>query len=68
MARQDLIEEKDLDPSRLLTSESKIGFVLPTFTIAAYKDYAFYFFYKKYPNVNENEFVTTDIDSLSTIL
>src|SRR5687767_7377464 len=31
LAKQDLAKDKDLDPSRLLTSESKIGFVLPTF-------------------------------------
>ena len=68
LATQDLAKEKDLDTSRLLTSTSKIGFVLPTFTMAAYKDYAFYFFYKKYPNVNENEFVTSDLGSLSPIL
>ena len=67
MAKQDLAEDKDLDPSRLLTSESKIGFVLPTFTMAAY-DNSFYTFYKKYPQVNENEYVTTDIDLLSPIL
>ena len=67
MAKQDLAEDKDLDPSRLLTSESKIGFVLPTFTMAAYGN-SFYTFYKKYPQVNENEYVTTDIDLLSPIL
>ncbi len=68
LAKQDLAEDKDLDPSRLLTSESKIGFVLPTFTMAAYDANSFYTFYKKYPQVNENEFVTTDIDLLSPSL
>ena len=31
LAKQDLAEDKDLDASRLLTSESKIGFVPPHF-------------------------------------
>ena len=35
--------------------------------MAAYDD-SFYTFYKKYPQVKENEFVTTDIDLLSAIL
>jgi hypothetical protein len=63
-----LPEIKDLDRSRLLASETKIGFVLPTFTMSAYGSNAFYTFYKKYAQVNENEFVTSDIDSLSPSL
>ena len=63
-----LPEIKDLDRSRLLASETKIGFVLPTFTMSAYGSNAFYTFYKKYAQVNENEFVTSDIDLLSPSL
>ena len=44
LAKQDLAEDKDFDASRLLTSESKIGLSLPTFTMAAYSDYAFLYF------------------------
>jgi hypothetical protein len=39
-------DNKDLDRSQLLASESRIGFVLPTFTMAAYGADAFYTFYK----------------------
>jgi hypothetical protein len=63
-----LPEIKDLDRSRLSASETKIGFVLPTFTMSAYGSNAFYTFYKKYAQVNENEFVISDIDSLSPSL
>jgi hypothetical protein len=51
-----------------LKSSNKIAFVIPTFTMAAYdnyKDDSFYTFYKKYAFVDENEFVTTDLDLLS---
>ena len=68
LALHELPENKDLDRSRLLTSESRIGFVLPTFTMAAYGENAFYAFFKTYAQVKENEFVTSDIDSLSSIL
>ena len=67
LAKQDLAEDKDLDLSRLLASESKIGFVLPTFTMAAY-DNSFYTFYSQHPDVQSNEFVTTDIDLLTANL
>ena len=67
LSKQQLAEDKDLDPSRLLTSESKIGFVLPTFTMAAY-DNTFYTFFSKHPDVKNNEFVTTDIDLLTANL
>ena len=67
LAKQDLAEGKDLDPSRLLTSESKIGFVLPTFTMAAY-DNSFYTFYSQHPDIKFNEFITTDIDLLTANL
>ena len=61
-------ENQDLDRSSLLASESRIGFVLPTFTMAAYGENSFYAFFKKYAQVKENEFVTSDIESLSSIL
>jgi hypothetical protein len=59
---------QDKDRSQLLASESRIGFVLPTFTMTAYGENAFYTFFKKYSPIKENEFVTSDIDSLSAIL
>jgi hypothetical protein len=68
LSPHELPENKDLDRSRLLASESRIGFVLPTFTMAAYGENAFYTFFKKYAQVKENEFVTSDIDSLSSAL
>jgi hypothetical protein len=67
LAKQDLAEDKDLDASRLLNSQSKIGFVLPTFTMAAY-DNSFYTFFSQHPDVKSNEFVTTDIDLLTATL
>ena len=67
LSKQQLAEDKDLDPSRLLTSESKIGFVLPTFTMAAY-DNTFYTFFSKYADVKHNEAVTSDIDMLTANL
>lgn len=51
-----------------LKSVDRIGFVMPTFTMAAYdnyKDDSFYTFYKKYAGVSENEIVTTDLDLLT---
>jgi hypothetical protein len=68
LSLHELPENKDVDRSQLLLSESKIGFVLPTFTMAAYAENAFYTFFKKYAHVKENEFVTSDIGSLSSIL
>lgn len=71
---QEVPRDKDLDRSTLSASESKIGFVLPTFTMAAYGDKevyghnAFYTFYKKYAQVKENEFVISDVDLLSQSL
>ena len=44
LSLHELPENKDLDRSRLLASESRIGFVLPTFTMAAY-DNSFYTFF-----------------------
>ncbi len=68
LSLHELLENKDLDRSQLLTSESRIGFVLPTFTMAAYGANAFYTFYKKYAHVQDDEFVTSDIDLLSPSL
>ena len=68
LSLHDLPENQDLDRSSLLASESRIGFVLPTFTMAAYGENSFYAFFKKYAQVKENEFVTSDIESLSSIL
>ena len=61
-------ENTNLDRSQLLASESRIGFVLPTFTMSAYDANAFYTFYKKYAQVQSDEFVTSDLDSLSPSL
>lgn len=68
LSLHELPENQDLDRSSLLASESRIGFVLPTFTMAAYGENAFYAFFKTYAQVKENEFVTSDIGSLSSIL
>ncbi|MGI9009592.1 MAG: hypothetical protein ACR2F1_00190 [Nitrososphaeraceae archaeon] len=46
LAKQGLAEEKNMDRARLLASESKIGFVLPTFTMAAYDKHFLSFFFK----------------------
>jgi hypothetical protein len=68
LSLHELPDLKDLDRSRLLASETKIGFVLPTFTMSAYGANAFYTFYKKYAQVQADEFVTSDLDSLSPSL
>jgi hypothetical protein len=68
LSLHELLENKDLDRSQLLASESRIGLVLPTFTMAAYGATAFYTFYKKYAQVQDDEFVTSDIDLLSPSL
>ena len=68
LSLQELPDNKDLDRSQLLASESRIGFVLPTFTMAAYGADAFYTFYKKYAQVQGDEFVTSDIHMLSSTL
>jgi hypothetical protein len=68
LSLHELPDIKDLDRSRLLASETKIGFVLPTFTMSAYGANAFYTFYKKYAQVQADEFVTSDLDSLSPSL
>ena len=68
LSLHELPENKNLDRSQLLASESRIGFVLPTFTMAAYGANAFYTFYKEYAQVQADEFVTSDIDSLSPSL
>jgi hypothetical protein len=68
ISSHELPQEKDLERSQLLDSDSRIGFVLPTFTMAAYGENAFYTFFKKYAQIKGNEFVTSDIDSLSAIL
>ena len=67
LSKQQLTEDKDFDRSQVLTSESKIAFVLPTFTMAAY-DNTFYTFFSKYADVQRNEFVTSDIDLLTANL
>ena len=67
LAKQDLAEEKHIDRELLLASESKIAFVLPTFTMAAY-DNTFYPFFSKYADVQRNESVTSDIDMLTANL
>ncbi|HET9807267.1 MAG TPA: N,N-dimethylformamidase beta subunit family domain-containing protein [Nitrososphaeraceae archaeon] len=58
----------NLDRSQLLASESTIGFVLPTFTMSAYGNNSFYTFYKKYAQVQADEIVTSDLDSLTPSL
>ena len=68
LSLHELPENKNLDRSQLLASESTIGFVLPTFTMSAYGTNAFYTFYKKYAPVQADEFVTSDLDSLSPSL
>jgi hypothetical protein len=68
LSLHELPDIKDLDRSRLLASETKIGFVLPTFTMSAYGANAFYTFYKKHAQVQADEFVTSDLDSLSPSL
>ncbi len=68
LSLHELPQTKDLDRSQLLASETKIGFVLPTFTMSAYGSNAFYTFYKKYAQVQADEFVTSDLDSLSPSL
>ena len=67
LAKQDLPKDQDINRSRLLASESKIAFVLPTFTMAAY-DNTFYHFFSKYVDIKLNEFVTSDIDLLTANL
>lgn len=42
LSKQDI--DKEIDPFQLLTSESKIAFVMPSFTMAAY-DFSFYLFF-----------------------
>ncbi len=68
LSLHELPENKSLDRSQLLASESRIGFVLPTFTMAAYGANAFYTFYKKHAQVQDDEFVTSDLNSLSPSL
>jgi hypothetical protein len=67
LSKQALPEDENMDRSNLLASESKIAFVLPTFTMAAY-DFTFYPFFSKYADVKHNEFVTSDIDLLTASL
>jgi hypothetical protein len=62
------LPDKNLDRSQLLASESTIGFVLPTFTMSAYGNNSFYTFYKKYAQVQADEFVTSDLGLLSPSL
>ena len=68
LSLHEIPENKNLDRSQLLASESRIGFVIPTFTMSAYGANAFYTFYKKYAQVQSDEFVTSDLDSLSPSL
>ena len=68
LSLHELPKNKNLDRSQLLALESRIGFVLPTFTMSAYDANAFYTFYKKYAQVQDDEFVTSDLDSLSPSL
>ena len=69
LSLHELPENKDLDLSQLLDSESRIGFVLPTFTMAAYQN-SFYDFFEKYVKVERGgtQFVTTNLDLLSSDL
>ena len=66
-----LFEKEDKTANTIpfqLESGNRIAFVMPTFTMAAYdnyKDDSFYTFYKKYAFINENDFVTTDLDLLT---
>jgi hypothetical protein len=56
--------KKEIDPMQLLNSESKLAFVMPSFTMAAY-DFSFYEFFRMYPDIKAGEFVTSDIVLLS---
>lgn len=60
-----LEEDRKSTVTPFIQENNKIAFVMPTFTMAAY-DNSFYIFFKKYGKVTENEFVTTDLDLLSS--
>ena len=60
-----LEEDRKSTVTPFIQENNRIAFVMPTFTIAAY-DNSFYIFFKKYGKVTENEFVTTDLDLLSS--
>ncbi len=63
LAKQDI--DKEIDPSKLLDSTSKIAFVMPSFTMAAY-DFSFYPFFSMNSDVKVGEFVTSDLELLSS--
>lgn len=63
LAKQDI--GKEIDPSKLLVSTSRIAFVMPSFTMAAY-DFSFYPFFSMNSDIKVGEFVTTDTELLSS--
>ena len=63
LSKQDI--DKEIDPSKLLASTSKIAFVMPSFTMAAY-DFSFYPFFGMNSDVKVGEFVTSDLELLSS--
>ena len=56
--------DREIDPFQLLTSESKIAFVMPSFTMAAY-DFSFYPFFSMHADIKDGEFVTSGVELLS---
>ena len=62
LSKQDI--DKEIDPFQLLTSESRIAFVMPSFTMAAY-DFSFYHFFMMHSDIKAGEFVTSDVELLS---
>jgi hypothetical protein len=64
LATQDIDRDKIIDPSQLLNSESKIAFVMPTFTMAAY-DFSFYPFFRMHADIKHGDFVKSSLELLS---
>ncbi|MDR4512962.1 MAG: hypothetical protein MRJ93_14805 [Nitrososphaeraceae archaeon] len=62
--KQDFEEVLSSDLAGLESTKLNIAFILPTFTMAAY-DNSFYNFFRLYPDIQKDEFVSTDIDLLS---
>jgi len=62
--KQDFKEVLSSDFAKLETTKLNIALILPTFTMAAY-DNSFYNFFRLYPDIQKDEFVSTDIDLLS---
>jgi hypothetical protein len=62
LSKQDI--DREIDPSKLLISESNIAFVMPSFTMAAY-DHSFYPFFSINADIKEGEFITSDTELLT---